>query len=404
MVKVVNSEVSILKSITDGGILIGNWHTVTIKTQGPMISAYIYDSESASKTSSEKTIEIEDSTFVHGSIGVFINNLKGFLFEGLEIEPLKCWSPWMPKKEIKILNSDTNIYEEDFNGSFDEKFNRVDIDDSQLNDGPAEWALVNDYIESSYIIQRKLAYDSSPKRKPNIALISNKNFQNGTIKVQLEAIDGLNGFISIIFKYSKVNNLEEFYSFDLVNDEKQSYFALRMYKADQFKVLKQKIISEKESMIFKNKRAYELNYKVDIVIESINDKILVRLSYDGSNYHNVLALVDDSIKNGLVGYGTWKSAVKFYITNLDPPKIHLTTKDIDNLSKTESVELPLPSVIEIYKAVNSSNCISKNIGNENPLGSINSFVSVLNSALGKDYCDNTNQIVNADNNKEAGND
>jgi len=405
IVKVVNSEVSILKSINDGGILIENWHTLNIKAEGPKLSAYIYDSESSHKTSSEKIIEVQDSTFMNGTVGVFVNNIKGFLFDGLKIEPLKCWSPWLPKEDLKILNSDTNIYDENFSNGFEQKYSNIDIEEIDLRDGPAQWEIVNDYIEKSYLVQKTLAFDSTSKKRPNIALINNKNFQNGMYMIEFQAMQGSKGMISIIFKYlNEVNNnresSEQFYTFDLVNGEKESYFSLRKFNNNNVKLIKQKIITAKESF-FPEKKAYKTLQTIKVIIESINEKIKIQISYDGMNYQDVIIAIEDSIKNGLVGVGTWKSSVRFTTLQLEPPKIHLTTKDIDNLSKSDSPDLPLPNVLTLKTTALKSTCINKNNVNDKPLGTILSYVSVLNSALDKDYCDNSNKSETGENKNKS---
>lgn len=415
IVKVINSEVSILKAINDGGILLGNWHHLVINAEANKITAFIYDKEVALKTSTEKKIEIEDSTFIHGTVGLFINNIKGFLFDDLKVEPLKCWTPWQPKEKLKILNINTNIYSEEFTGNLFEKYYKSESEENLEKDGPASWELVNDYIEHSYILQKSLVYDLSPRMKPSFLILKDKNFENGQYRITFEALKGETGVISIIFKYQNQiidnlysttdssgepievtaltsNNSEQFYSLDFVNKDdtnnSNSYWVLRKFNGENFSMIKQKYLTKEMKYKHFIKSVYELNKKVDVVIQAINDKISIKVSYDNKlNFIEVATIVEDAIRFGHVGFGTWKTSARFQFISLEPPLLSLTNKDNDNIMSSDASDIPIPSITLVRKTALQSPCAKHLLYSDlDPMRSSNHLVSLLNSSLGKDFC------------------
>ncbi len=393
IVKVVNNNITFLKIINDGGILMNNWHTVTINARAGSISVFIYDKENALKTSSENKIEVEDYTFTKGSVGVFVNGTKGLYFDEFSVKPNECFSAWQPIPNVEVNNSNSNIYVEDFTGSISEKYTTVDILDKDSRDGPANWAIINDDSKSIYITQTAKVYDSSSSKRPSIALINYLHFQNGTFKLIFNAKEPL-GMVSIILKYDKQendtsNSNEEFYSFDFVNDEKQNYFMFRKWKNGVETLIKRSVINEtmnNSSKIVINK-AYVPKSDTYVSVEIINNIITARISQDGYKYFEIFNIIDESIKAGTVGFGTYKTPAEFKSINLDPPILELTQKDIDFIMSSNSDDIALPSVIDINKTTLVSECAKhKSFAELTAMKKVSTQSTILGSVLGHDYC------------------
>jgi len=379
----INGNLKILKKIDDGGILLNEWHSVIITVSASLIRVYMYDKETASKAISEKTMEVEDSSFVRGTASIFINGMNGFYFDNFSIEPLKCWTPWQPKENLKIKNTNTNIYFEDFRGSFEEKYKVVDIEEQIAREGPANWKIVyEDSILGSFISQTTNVFDSSPKKRPSFALLKHKNFCNGIYKVHFQP-ERQKGMISIIFKYIKDfnstgNAKEEFYSFDLMN-ENEPTFKFRKWNNGEIKILNSLNVSQIPDL----KKAYIANRPNIIEIEYVGNRVTIRMSQDRSKFYDIMNIVEDTIKCGSVGFGTSNTDAKFTGVNLQTLKLKLTSQDIDLIINKTLDRLPIPSVREIRSAAESNPSMSsKLIKNSSALGYILSEISILGSALG----------------------
>lgn len=383
--KMVNGDLIIMKKVSDGGILLNEWHSVIITVKAGNISVYMYDKETASKASSEKTISIEDYTYAKGSAAVFINGVKGFYFDNFNIEPLKCWSPWQPKSNIQIKNTNTNIYYEDFRGTFEEKYTVIDIQEFTVRDGPAVWTMVYENSAlGSYIKQSSTVFDTSSQKMSSFTILKEKNFSNGVYKVHFEP-EKLLGTISIIFKYSKESSItgevkEQFYSFDLMN-ETEPVFKFRKWKNGEVKIINSINVSQVKGL----SKAYVLNKENIVEVEYVNDRVTIRLSQDNIKFYDIMNVVEDTIKYGSVGFGTSYTPAKFSGIYIEPLKIKLTPSDIDIILNKNLDSIPFPSVVAIKKMAESIQSImTQMIKNTNALGYVLSQISLLGSSLGFD--------------------
>jgi len=393
IVKVVHSKITILKLINDGGILINNWHTVTITVKANSISVYIYDKENAAKSATEKKIEVQDFTFSRGSIGFFVNGLNGFFIDEFTAKPLECVSPWQPIPYVEIRNNQSNIFIEDFSGSITEKYTTIDIEEIDNREGPAKWEIVNDEIELSYIKQSTGVYDASSSKRPSIALVNYLNFQNGIYKLVYNPCEE-EGMVSIILKYNRESEQnktpkEQFFSFDAVNEKNESYYTLRKWNNGIVTVLSRYVVDEntvKQTKI-DLKKAYIAKASNFVEIEFINQKITARVSHDGENYVDIVNLKDESIQSGTIGFGTYKTCAEFKKIHVDPPTIKFSPKDIEHIMSQTMEEIPLPSVVDIEKIGMTSSCTRyKNYSQLPALSTVLAYSSILGSTLGTDFC------------------
>lgn len=381
--KMVNGDLTILKKVNDGGILLNDWHSVNITVRAGNISVYIYDKDTASKASSEKTMSVEDYTYVKGSAAIFLNGVKGFYFDNFSIEPLKCWSPWVPKSNIQVKNSNTNIFHEDFRGTFEEKYMIVDIDDATSRDGPANWSMVfEDSALGSYIKQSAPVFDTSSQRMSSFAILKEKNFCNGSYKVHFQP-EKNSGMISIIFKHAKEVSSTgvvklQYYSFDLIND-KEPVFKFRKWLNGEIKIVSSINVAQIKGL----SKAY-ISQKENLVeIEYVNDRVTIRLSQDGIKFYDVINVVEDTIKCGSVGFGTSSTPAKFTSIYVDPLKLKLTPADADLIINKNFDTIPFPSVRGIKKMAESvQGVMSQMIKNASALSYTLSQISLLGSSLG----------------------
>lgn len=411
--KVQNNKVILLKTVNDGGILINNWHTVSITVRAGLISVYIYDKESAQRTTSEKRLEVEDYTFTNGSVGFFVNGLEGFFFDEFKITPIKCFSAWQPIPFVEINNNFSNIYYEDFSGSFNSKYTIIDIEESYSQNGPAKWDFVNDDIQLSFISQNSFVSDTSGKKRPSMALINYVNFANGIFQLEFMPFQR-EGMVSIILKYSRSEEetgptREEFYSFDMHNEETESYFTFRKWTNGISIVLKRYTVGPIDGLGGVKMNSAYLEEETNIVIvESINNKFTIKISQDGGDtFVTIVNILDESFKAGAVGFGTFKTRAYFKLIQVDPPRLKLTQKDIDWIITKTYDDIPLPSVTHIHSASVISNCTKNKKFNElTSLSTTLAYSGILGSVLGHDYCSSntkyTDVITSFDNQIEGG--
>ena len=240
LVKVQNGKEIIIKSISDGGILLNDWHKVIIKVRTNNIEAKCYDMEQ-SQSVTEKTLTAQDSTYVKGSVGFLVNKMPGFYFDALNVTPAPCWTPWQPKEDIKIITNNASNINEDFRGTSDMKYKI--FDPKEIMDGPSKWEFKNDEKSLMYGLEQKTAsYDSSPQKKPAMALNRECQFANGSMRVKFIP-NREESTISIIFKYKFTQNansekIESFYSFDMTHSTKGGQWTLRKFMNDDVSDLK----------------------------------------------------------------------------------------------------------------------------------------------------------------------
>jgi hypothetical protein len=401
IVKVQNSRVIILKMINDGGIIINNWHTVTITVKAGLISVYMYDKEKASKSESEKKIVAEDFTFSNGTAGFFVNGLAGFYFDEFTVKPIECFSPWQPKPQIEIHNSNTNIYIEDFSGNIRDKYTIIEIEETYIREGPSDWIIINDYVNFSIIRQTSLVYDSSASKRPSIALINYVNFQNGIFKVVYNPSEAI-GMVSIILKYYREEDetlptKEDFFSFDIVNDETESYFTFRKWNNGAVNVINRTVIDKNTSKLLKLdiSKAYIANQDNWVIVEFINQKITVKISQNGIDFGMVFNLVDESFRAGAVGFGTYKTRCDFRSINVDSIFIKLTQNDIEFIMTHTVKYILLPSVIQIQQiGITSPCCRNNNYTQVSAFNTVMAYITILGSTLGNDYSGSSSSNVN----------
>lgn len=112
LIKVTDGRVKVLRKIEDGGIILNDWHSIHISTTYSNIKIFIYDAESIDKKSSEKIIEYHDNSFVEGQIGIIVDTSEGFCFDKLTVQSKVVWTPWVPKKNVTIVQSTSGVFNE----------------------------------------------------------------------------------------------------------------------------------------------------------------------------------------------------------------------------------------------------------------------------------------------------
>lgn len=340
IIKVVNGIKTELVKLSDGGILVNDWHTVRIHVSSNHITINVSDVELGVR-SVVQTMKTNDSTFSRGSIGLFINGMDAFYFDNLEISPQTCWTPWIPQKNIEIEDSNSSIYEEDFKGTFDAKY--TVIDPESASNAPSVWkySSKNSIAGVVGIKQASQIFDNSPKRKPSILLLKNKTLSNGVYTVAFYP-DKTKAIISIIFKYSKApvnagRKSISFYSLELINDEKNGQVVLRKFVDN--------IATEIKSIPgpVNNVPGLIPNQKHEVQVECVNDKIIISLGVGGKPFSEIMSVTDNSITRGQVGFGTYGTTATFTKLDIFPPKMYLSEADKSLIMKIDTDEIPIPT-------------------------------------------------------------
>lgn len=388
--KMINGELIIIKKISDGGIVLNQWHSINIEVRANIIRIIMFDSDNPKKLLTDKSISIEDDTFVRGTVGIFTNGIKGFYFDNFETIPLSCFSPWIPKRNVSVRNSNANNYFEDFRGELKEKYNIHDIDSSVSRNGPAEWLLNNETSDLGYAIEQKTdVFDFSPHKRPTFITLKNVNLTNGNLFVQFTPKKN-NGIISIIFKYGLIfaknqpgEGIEQFYTFEMNNENPENaLFQLRLHNNNEIK-----IISSVNANQFKGLKYAYLPMKMNTVfLQVINGQTTVKISQDNQHFHIIFNLNENSIPNGTIGIGTFKTPVLFSQLSLNPLKIHLTSDDVNQILGNKFPGIPMPSPLKVHEAflpLNHSNLKTNKI--ETAEKYLNLQISFLSSALGYNY-------------------
>lgn len=337
-----NGKARILHQIKDGGILLDNWHRINVQTSAGKLKVHIYDMEQSKKSVSEKVIEMVDGTYSSGGIGVFVNNIQGFYFDNLIVAPMKCWTPWQPMKDLHIVTPMSSVYYEDFSGSLTEKFERNDPED--VVDGPSEWKFnpVHTSSNPAGLSQTSLAYDKSSSRRPSMIIKKKKMITNGVINISFIPFSE-EGAVSIIFKYFKSTDTngqtnENFYIFDMVANQTSPQFELRRFVNGVLTVMKTVNTPVKDLHV--------LGYKASILnrveISLIRDKIVIKVSIEGSDLQEVINVEDNSIPHGFIGVGTFKTKAVFTSFEMFPPILHMTETEKNKVLTAESNSLFFP--------------------------------------------------------------
>jgi hypothetical protein len=336
--------------------------------------------DQAQNNRNEKILTITDYTFVGGSVGLFVNKLPGFFFSGLQINPNACWNPWLPKNNIRVINPNTSIYNEDFGSSFDQKY---EIVEPAAADNVSQWGFSNNMGANKIGIQQKQKVsDLNSVRKPAMVILKDKYFTNGVYCVKFKAEQG-EAMISIIFKYYKgVTRLgqdtEMFYTFDMVNSQKSGQFALRKFIDNN----PQEIISVNKPINGLREMGYGTFGVNHVCIESINSQITIKMSQNTPNLYEVINVEESGLSSGLVGVGTFNTPAIFTFLELLPPQLNLTNKDVVEILKSDSPDIWMPSVTAIKRA---SNELTEPVMNDTAMNKILSLSNILGSVLGFNY-------------------
>jgi hypothetical protein len=377
IIKMVNGNQISLLTINDGGIVLNDWHRVIIDLRAGDIKITIYDMEQA-QINTQKVLTYTDYTFISGTVGLFVNNMRGFYFVNLTVLPMPCWSPWVPKNEINVVNPNASLYNEDFMSEISGKF---DILDPTKASKSSDWIFVNNMALNKYGIQQKSdIMDLSSAKKPAILILKRADFSNGTFCVKFKT-EQAEGMVSVIFKYSKGmskmgQESETFYTFDMLNSQKNGQFLLRKFINNEPREL---------SSVGKLNGLSELGYTTQglnhVCIETINSQITVKVGQN-SNLFNVINIEDTSFPSGQVGIGTFNTNVLFTYLDVLPPMLNLTANDVSEIMKKDTSEIFIPSVTAIKR---TSYELPQQPMRESAMGTITSLSSLLGSVLGNNY-------------------
>jgi hypothetical protein len=387
--KMVNGEFTIIKKITDGGILLNDWHQIIITAKTGNIKVYMYDEEISTKVSSEKTIEVNDSTFVKGGVAVFVNGVNGFFFDKLVIDPINCWSPWEPKSDLSIMNPNSNIYYEDFFGILEERYTIIDTEEVNQKEGPSSWGIVYEDVSlGSYIHQDSMISDSSSRKQSSFLILKEKNFCHGKIFLEFRA-QNENGIISTIIKYSDILSVNgqkktQYLSFDM-NNENEPTFSLRYWNNGDVKVIN----SINASQIKGFEKAYVKNKQNNVKIEYINGRITIYASQNGGEFQQIINTKHEIIKCGSVGFGTFNTPAKFSLFEITPMNMKLSLNDIDYIINNTTPYIPVPSVEQIASIADNIPQIKSTVNfGLTASDYLLTQSSMLQSTMGKDFSKN----------------
>lgn len=376
--RVKNGGEKIIQKYEDGGIYIDNWHRVTISANVQSFKITMINLESNGAT--PQVMHFSDNSFSQGTVGVLVNGMKGFYFDGMKVDPLPCWVPWVPQDGIEIIKPNSSILQEDFRGSIEERM--IIINPENENKGPSRWVINN--VEKPGVevgvLQFSQIYDSSSQRKPDMAVYKDKVITNGVLKVTFIGKDS-DGTVSIILKHritiKKGTPTEKFYSFDMTHSENNPKFALRKYIEGTFT----EIHSVSKKIDGLPTLGYLPDRKVFVEIQLIVDQISISVSINNSPSVKVMDVKDDSIDYGNVGLGTYKTKAAFTMVELFPPRLKFTDADINYIMQSNLDYIPMPDVKKVYEA-------SKALNIKNILGGVTYIIFVTNnlsSSLGFDF-------------------
>jgi hypothetical protein len=336
IIKVLNGKPSVLNTITDGGILLNEWLHVVVTTKANLMTVKTWD---AVTKLNEKVLQAYDNNFISGTIGVFANNVDAMFFDNLNVEPINCWSAWVPKKDVIIKPVYSNIYSEDLEGSFLEKYTIRDPE--KVADGPSKWDF-RIIGRNAGIVQSSMVYDSSAAKLPSFILLKDSEIKHGSIRV-IFTPEKENGAISIIFKYFKdvSADLEKYYRLTFTHSTKEgeSEIALLRFTNGGNKVI-QSITAPLRQV--NNLQGYAPGLKHDVLINIFNDEIKASISVNNSKYEEFLKAKDKDISEGQVGLGTYKTTAVFSAFDITPPQPTLTEAERTTIMTTNNQDIYFP--------------------------------------------------------------
>jgi len=341
VVRVKQGDSHTLYEIKDGGILVNNWHRFQVHLMTDSIKIEYYDLESKTGKGS---ILVQDGAIARGKIGMFSTESNSFYFDNAVLESYPCWSPWSPRKNLKIITNTTNFYEENYIGQITNKYIIIDPENSE--NSPSDWKfnISNSPSWGDSIEQKSNISDKSNNKESSKIIHKNLNFSNGNFKTSFIAQSN-NGVVSIIFKYNSMKLPDgsykaSYYTFDLHNSKVGNVYILRKYENKEFRILK--IVNESpKSAPSSFKVGYDKNIKVEVTIVCQDTAIQALVSYNDLIPVTVLEYSDEHyFKSGLVGVGTFGTAVSFYKFNTYGFKVTISPNQIDKFIKS-STQKPL---------------------------------------------------------------
>lgn len=345
-----DGKLKVLKEIRDGGILVNDWHRVEILASAGSFNIFMYDVEQPTKAKTEKVIEYSDFTYSSGFVGLFVNGMEGFFFDNLSVNPAKCWTPWTPMKNLNVAVPLSQVHIEDFSGTLTEKFTIVEPEISI--DGPSEW-IMNQFAVTnapSGLYMKNTAYDKSSSRRPNIIIKNDKYLSNGNLSISFRPFSK-EGVVSIVFKYERIGDSEQFYLFDFVHSEQNPQFVLRKYSNGVMKEINSVNAVTKDIPML----GYKLNTLHQVKVEVYGESIKVKVSINNAPYAEVMNVKDSSIVSGLVGVGTYKTKCNFSSFELFPPFLQMTDEEKNTVLSTDSEDIflyPRPNTGNVDNEIN----------------------------------------------------
>lgn len=272
-----------------------------------------------------------------------------------------------------MITNTANVYSEQFKGQFNDNYEIVDP--SEVKDGPSAWTMIvkpKDGEDLS-IYQDSMIYDTSSMRLHSLVLLRNKFIHSGIIRVEFNAIND-NGIVSVIFKYQRMQTetgpIESYYAFECVNagDPKKNQFVLRRIENGLSKELKS--ISNSMDIEGQNKNVplgYRAHVPQMIQIAVDGQRIVISISVNSRPFATLMTVEDDSLKLGMVGFGTFHCKAAFTTIELRPPIYNFAFEKVEDFVKNGATDLALNPYImssEVGKEDESGN------GNGNASGSI----------------------------------
>lgn len=360
IVKVNKGKLTVLHQSNDGGIVINNWHKISIHAMTTTIKIEIENLE-VKNNNNKQLFMIEDGTFSSGQVGFFTTETNSFYFDNIKLNSFPCWSPWTVKKSIRVITKTTNYYEENFTGQIENKYSIKEPVDFEK--GPSNYKMFNEDHNigtvSRAIYQKSMIFDKSIDKFSSMIIKKDIFFQNGVFKVSFIAEDS-NGIISLIFKYNENVNFGEtsnvqYYSFDFYNDKlniNNNFYILRKYKNKNFETLKM-IKSFPENANKQMRLGYTVGTKIDVTIACLEGAIKLFIGYNNHKKVMVVDYHDNShIKYGLVGVGTYAVRTKFLIFKTHPYNFSVKNSEIKEYIKS-SIKKPYTTRMNLSKVARS---------------------------------------------------
>jgi len=379
LIKVTDGKPRTLKAIEDGGIILNDWHSIHITLINSTIKIFIYDSETVDRKSSEKVIEAFDNSFVEGGIGIITGIHEGFCFDKLKINGRIVWTPWTAKRNVRIIQTTSGYFHEDFKNSVEESY--ISMDGERV-DQASNWMTrgENGYGDETGLFQKSEICDTTEQRIPSFVLKKEKILNNGILTTSfVPPPTCAEGIVSVVIKYNKKvaksgqKNIE-YYSFELINSSSGNLFRLRKFKNGTMRDVKV-ISNPKEIPGLKFPLGFTAQLEHKVIIKTSGTNLSISLSVNNSTFVKIMEVPNIEIKMGLIGVGTCKCKARFTEIRLRPPIITLTEED------RKMIASGLNNGIVVPKAAWSEMAISKFQG-EATMSSSGGANAIANEIIG----------------------